>query len=187
MPHHFVDLQSRPGWIRIRGQESRTSLNKVSILARKLTSIYAVITTKLEFHPKVHQHSAGLILYYDNMNYINLRKYYSETLGQGAISVIHLENGTKTEFLDARIAVKDEALVFQLTINGREAFFQWGYSEDSLNTIGQVFDVSKFSDEYSEYGEFTGTMVGITCADRIKHEEYADFDYFSYMASSDIL
>ncbi len=32
----------------------------------------------MEFVPEVHQHSAGLILYYDNMNYINLRKYYSE-------------------------------------------------------------------------------------------------------------
>ena len=45
----------------------------------------------MEFTPEVHQHSAGLILYYDNMNYINLRKYYSETLGQSAISIIHLE------------------------------------------------------------------------------------------------
>ena len=49
----------------------------------------------MEFTPEVHQHSAGLILYYDNMNYINLRKYYSETLGQSAISIIHLENGKK--------------------------------------------------------------------------------------------
>ena len=32
----------------------------------------------------LHQHRAGLILYYDNMNYINLRKYYSETLGGSA-------------------------------------------------------------------------------------------------------
>lgn len=62
----------------LHGQESRTSLNKVSILARKLTSVHATITTKMEFNPEVHQHSAGLIMYYDNMNYINLRKYYSE-------------------------------------------------------------------------------------------------------------
>uniref|UniRef100_UPI003FEF71BD beta-xylosidase family glycoside hydrolase n=1 Tax=Candidatus Ventrimonas sp. TaxID=3048889 RepID=UPI003FEF71BD len=91
MPQRFADVKSRSGYVRIRGQESRTSLNKVSILTRKLTSVYARITTKMEFTPEVHQHSAGLILYYDNMNYINLRKYYSETLGQSAISIIHLE------------------------------------------------------------------------------------------------
>ena len=90
MPHRFADVKVRPGYVRLRGQESRTSLNKVSILASKLTSVYARVTTKMEFTPEVHQHSAGLILYYDNMNYINLRKYYSETLGQSAISIIHL-------------------------------------------------------------------------------------------------
>lgn len=79
-PESFSDVKARPGYVRIRGQESRTSLNKVSILARKLTSVNAVITTKMEFKPEIYQHSAGLIMYYDNMNYINLRKYYSQTL-----------------------------------------------------------------------------------------------------------
>ena len=64
-----------------------------------MTSLKGCITTKMEFKPEVHQHSAGLIMYYDNMNYINLRKYYSETLGQSALSIIHLENGEKTEQL----------------------------------------------------------------------------------------
>lgn len=39
MPTSFADVKSRPGYVRIRGQESRCSLNKVSILARKLTSV----------------------------------------------------------------------------------------------------------------------------------------------------
>ena len=59
----------------------------------------------MEFIPEIYQHSAGLIMYYDNMNYIYLRKYYSETLKHSAISVIHLENGEKTEFLNTRTAV----------------------------------------------------------------------------------
>lgn len=90
MPCRFADVKARPGYVRIRGQESRTSLNKVSILARKLTSVYATITTKMEFQPEIHQ-----------------------------------------------------------------------------------------SDEYCKYGEFTGTFVGLTCADRVKHRHYADFDFFS--------
>ena len=113
----------------------------------------------MEFVPEVHQHSAGLILYYDNMNYINLRKYYSETLGQSAISIIQLENGEKTEFVNTRIPVDDVPIYFRLVIN-----------------------TTKFSDEYCKYGEFTGTMVGITCADRVKHQHYADFDFFEYKA-----
>lgn len=182
MPKRFIDLKSRPGYLRMRGQESRTSLNKVSILARKLTSVHATITTKMEFNPEVHQHSAGLIMYYDNMNYINLRKYYSETLGQNALSIIHLENGEKTEFLNTRIPVDDVPIYLRLHINGRKSYFEWSYDGKDYLAIGKVFDTTKFSDEYCKYGEFTGTFVGITCADRVKHQHYADFDFFEYIA-----
>lgn len=180
MPQSFASLTARKGYIRIRGQESRTSLNRVSILARKLTSVYARITTKMEFLPEVHQHSAGLILYYDNMNYINLRKYRSDTLKSSALSIIHLENGIKTEFVNTRIMVRDVPLYLRLTICGRASYFEWSYDNKEYNRIGKVFDTTKFSDEYSEYGEFTGTMVGITCADCVKHSHYADFDFFQY-------
>lgn len=179
-PESFADVKARPGYVRIRGQESRTSLNKVSILARKLTSINAVITTKMEFKPEIYQHSAGLIMYYDNMNYINLRKYYSQTLGQSAISVIQLENGTRTEYLDTRTPVKDVPVYLRLRIENRKTFFEWSYDGEQYFRIGKEFDTTKFSDEYCKYGEFTGTFVGMTCADRMLHQHFADFDFFEY-------
>ncbi len=182
MPSSFADVKSRPGFVRIRGQESRCSLNKVSILARKLTSVYATVTTKMDFKPEIHQHSAGLIMYYDNMNYIYLRKYYSETLGQSALSVIHLENGEKTEFLNTRIPVDECPVYLRLKVEGRQSYFEWSYDGEVYNKIGKVFDTTKFSDEYCKYGEFTGTFVGLTCADRVLHKHYADFDFFEYEA-----
>ncbi len=182
MPESFANVTARPGFVRLRGQESRTSLNKVSILARKLRSLHGRITTKMEFTPEIHQHSAGLILYYDNMNYINLRKYYSETLGQSALSIIHLENGQKTEFLNSRIPVDDVPIYLRLYIDSRESWFEWSYDGNAYQKIGKKFDTSKFSDEYCEYGEFTGTMVGLTCADRVRHEHYADFDFLEYIS-----
>jgi xylan 1,4-beta-xylosidase len=183
MPESFADVKARPGWVRLRGQESRTSLNKVSILARKLTSVYARITTKMDFHPEVYQHSAGLILYYDNMNYINLRKYYSETLGMSALSVIRLENGEKTEFLDTRTPVGEEPVYMRLNLEGRKVYFEWSTDGEKYIKIGPDFDLTKFSDEYCKYGEFTGTMAGLTCADRLCHKAYADFDFFEYITN----
>lgn len=185
MPQSFADVKSRPGYVRIRGQESRTSLNEVSILARKLTSVHARITTKMDFKPEIYQHSAGLILYYDNMNYVNLRKYYSETLGQSALSIVHLENGVKTEYLDTRIPVKEAEIYLRLYVDGRKFWFEWSYDGKEYNKIGRNFDTTKFSDEYCKYGEFTGTMAGITCADRVKHSHCADFDFFEYIAEED--
>ena len=182
LPESFVDLKARPGYLRLRGQESQTSLNAASILARKLTSVYAQVKVCMDFHPLVYQHSAGLILYYDNMNYAYLRKYYSESLGQGALSIIRLENGEKTEYLDTRIPVDDRELYLRLVIQGRTVHFEWSYDDKEYQNIGTEIETSKFSDEYCKYGEFTGTMVGITCADRLLHRHYADFDFFEYLA-----
>ena len=182
MPESFVDLKARPGYLRMRGQESRTSLNRVSILARKLTSVYATVTAKMEFCPEVYQHSAGLILYYDNMNYVNLRKYYSQTLGGSALSIVHLENGEKNEMVDTRIGVRDVPVYLRIKLEGRKFHFEWSYDGKAYTPIGGEFETARFSDEYCKFGEFTGAFVGMTCADRARHRHYADFDFFEYTA-----
>ncbi|MBR1496002.1 MAG: glycoside hydrolase family 43 protein [Oscillospiraceae bacterium] len=183
LPERFVDLASRPGWARLRGQEARSSLNEVSILARKLTSVYARVTTKMEFRPLVHQHSAGLILYYDNMNYVNLRKYRSESLDSDALSVTRMENGEREVY--GRTPVEAGVPVWlRLEVEGRRCRFLWSLDGGQYRPIGPEFDTTKFSDEYCRYGEFTGTMVGLTCADRVLHRQYADFDFFEYIADT---
>lgn len=181
-PKTFVDLVSRPGWARLRGQESGSSLHKVSLLARKLTSLHMTATTKMDFTPLTYQHTAGLILYYDNMNFLYLYKYYSETLGRSAIGVLELDNGTKREhhlMQGNRVPVEDgKDLYLRVGICGRDVQFSWSLDGEDYMEIGPVFDISKLSDEYSEYGEFTGTFVGITCGDRMMHKHTADFDFF---------
>lgn len=179
LPQRFADMQARPGWVRLRGQEAHTSLNKVSLLARKLTGTDVRATTKMDFHPEVHQHDAGLMLYYDNMNFLYLRKYYSESLGQSALLVQRMENGVRTQY--DRTAVKEEPLYLRLYIRGKSCWLEWSYDGVDYQKIGPEFDTTKFSDEYCQYGEFTGTMVGITCADRLFRRHYADFDFLEYL------
>lgn len=179
LPQRFADVQARPGWVRLRGQEAHTSLNKVSLLARKLTSVHARVTTKMDFHPETPKHDAGLILYYDNMNFLYLRKYYSESLGQSALLVQRMENGIRTQF--DRTAVEEGFLYLRLYIQGKICWLEWSCDGDSYQKIGPEFDTTRFSDEYCEYGEFTGAMVGITCADRLYRRRYADFDFLEYL------
>ncbi|MDU0971219.1 MAG: glycoside hydrolase family 43 protein [Actinomycetaceae bacterium] len=182
LPTSFTSLTERPGWLRMRGQEARTSLNRVSLVARKLTSVYAQATTKMEFDPVVYQHSAGLIVYYDNMNYVNLRKTYSQSLGRPVLSIVRLENGTRTEVADTKTPAPEGAVYLRVTVEGRRFFFSWGTDGDQFTRIGPDFDTTTMSDEYCAYGEFTGTMVGLTCADRLFHRQCADFDFFDYAA-----
>ena len=182
-PKSFVDLTARPGWARLRGQESISSLNRVSLLACKLTSVHAAAATKLEFTPLCPQHAAGLILYYDNMNFLCLHKYFSETLNGPALGIMKVENGTKTEYPDARVRSDADAPVWmRVNIDGRETQFQWSPDGEVYADIGPRFDTTKLSDEYSAYGEFTGTFVGIACCDRLMHRHAADFDFFDYRA-----
>ena len=178
-PSEFTDCTSREGFIRLRGQESLSSLNRVSLLCRKLPSVDIEASAGLDFNPEIYQHSSGLVLYYDNMNYIALRKYYSDTLKQPAIAIISLENGEKKEYLDTRTAVDNRLLRFELIVSGRESYFKWGYEGEDTRPIGPVFATDKLSDEYCKYGEFTGTMVGIFAVDSMFHKKEADFDYFS--------
>lgn len=178
-PNEFTDCTSREGFIRLRGQESLSSLNRVSLLCRKLPSVEVEANAGLDFNPEIYQHSAGLVLYYDNMNYIALRKYYSDTLKQPVVAIISLENGEKKEHLDTRTAVDCRMLRFELIVSGRESYFKWGYEGEDTKPIGPVFATDKLSDEYCKYGEFTGTMVGIFAVDSMFHKKEADFDYFS--------
>lgn len=185
-PSTFTDYKSRKGFIKLRGQESLSSLNKVSLLCRKLPSVDIEASAGLDFNPEIYQHSAGLVLYYDNMNYIAIRKYYSDTLKHPAIAIISLENGEKKELLDTRTAVDVRPVCFELIVSERKSFFKWGYEGEETKPIGPVFDTSKFSDEYCKYGEFTGTMAGIFAVDSMFHKKEADFDYFSVVDKNDL-
>ena len=179
MPQGFVDLLARPGWARIRGQESLTSQNRVSLLARKLTSVRACVTCRMDFTPEAVQQDAGLVFYYDNMNYIYLRKYLSESLSGPAIMVQRMENGVRSEF-DAT-PVREGPLDLRLVIDGLECWMEWAPEGDGFRRIGPAFDTSELSDEYCRYGEFTGSMVGIACTDRLFHAHHADFDFLEML------
>lgn len=180
MPTSFSSLTERPGYLRIHEQESLCSQNRASLIARKMTSVVGTATTKMDFTPEIYQHYAGLIVYYDNMNYVFLRKYYSETLGQSAIAIIQLENGVNHELVETRVAVPDTEIYFNANFNNREMQFNYSLDGETYTAIGPVFDLSKLSDEYSEYGEFTGTFVGMAVVDAMFRKHHADFDWFDY-------
>ncbi|MGX8687599.1 MAG: family 43 glycosylhydrolase, partial [bacterium] len=178
-PKSFTDLQARPGWIRLKGQESGASLHQVSLLARKLTSLHATATVKMDFEPEYWQHSAGLILYYDNMNFFYLEKTFSEELNSPVLQLLQLENGKKFEYPEYIIPLRNQGILWlRFMVEGRKTQFYYSSDGETYLPVGPSLDTSLLSDEYSDYGEFTGTFAGITCADRLLHQKTADFDFF---------
>lgn len=176
----FCSLRERPGYLRLRGQESFSSLNKVSLIARKLTSLHASVETKMDFAPKVYQHYAGLMIYYDNMDYILLRKTYSEKLNQEVIDLLRVKSGERIELLPEQVPVEKGGIYFKIKIQARDTTFYWSMDGKVYQRIGDIYDTSEFSDEFCKAGEFTGTFVGMGCVDAMLHKECADFEFFNY-------
>lgn len=170
------------GWLSLRGQESLCSLNQVSLLARRLTSVYASLTTCMYFSPEVFQHNAGLVLYYDNMNYLFLQQTYDEQQQSSVLYLIQLENGVRREDHLGAVHPAGDFIWLRLSINGHSVQFSW--SEDNLkwHAIGLEYKTVLFSDEHSRHGEFTGTFVGIGCVDSLLHRQQAHYRCLEYRA-----
>lgn len=177
----FASLSKCAGKVTVRGQESLSSTNKISLLAKKLTSVYSTITTKFSFIPEAYQHSAGLVLYYDNMNYLYLLKTYEEINNGYVLSVIHMDNGLRREIADP-VTITGESVYLQIRIEGRETTCYWSKKDGDYHRIGEHYDTTLFSDEYSQYGEFTGAFFGLACVDSVLHQKEAQFDFLRYEA-----
>ena len=183
----WSNTSERKGYLRLYGQQTLSSLDKVALIARRITSFNCVFGTKVEFNPECYQHGAGLVLYYDNMNWMHLRIYYSDTLKSPALAMMQCDNGEKRELPETKIALEANTPVdMKCVIEGRSTQFYYqinsskAFEEIDWKPIGPVIDTSIYSDEYSKYGEFTGTFAGLCCIDVQNRRKYADFDYFCY-------
>ncbi len=162
----------------LRGQQSLCSLDRVSLVAKRLTSLNMEFSTAMEFNPKVFQHMAGIVIYYDNMNHLSLIK----TIEKDSLimQIIQVENGNKIERFKKKLEFNSK-IELKASLNSK--FINFAYkniNEDKSYKINIDFDTYKYSDEYSNYGEFTGTFCGIFAIDSNKREEIAVFDYFDY-------
>ena len=184
-PKTFADLTACPGWVRIRGQQSLSSTDRVSLLARVLTDIHTEVTVKMNFDPEVYQHSAGLVFFYDGMNYVWLRKTFSDQTGGAVLSVMEVDRGQKCDHDESSVSAPEGDVFLRLTIDGRKFGFSWSSDGESWEKIGPEFPTWHLSDEHSGYGEFTGAFTGIACTDAMLHRKCADFDFAEYSIRGD--
>jgi xylan 1,4-beta-xylosidase len=178
----WASLTERPGFLRLRGQESLCSLNRVSLVARRIESVHFQAETCLEFQPENFQQMAGLACLYDNINHYYLRVYHSDSLKVRCLGIISLDNGARSEHRDCRVPIPGKDQVFlKVVMRGKDLTFHYSLDGLEWTGIGPVFDASKLSDEYCANGQFTGAFVGITAQDFDRRRSHADFDYFSYL------
>lgn len=171
-----LSLEARPGYLRLYGGNGLGSRFTQSLIAQRLKEHSAVIETSVEFEPAYFKQMAGLILYYDNDNYLYLHLTRDEELGK-VITLLKAENKQYTSPFGYLSLPEDKPVGLRMTIENGYASFAYRI-DDAWHELPGAIDASFLSDEACSEGWFTGTMVGLCCQDLTGSRKYVDFDYF---------
>lgn len=174
----WLSLTERPGWLRLRGRDSMSSLFFQSLLAKRLTAFRCAVETCLEFEPDHFTQMAGLICYYDTRQYSYLRITHDEVLGK-VLGIVLSDDGVYDELLDSQIAIGDWRQAFlRAEIDGQKLQFRASPDGQVWQDVGPALDMAKLSDDFGSTLRFTGAMVGLCAQDVGGTFKHADFDYF---------
>ncbi|MDF2960793.1 MAG: XynB2 [Paenibacillus sp.] len=176
----WLSLTERPGFLRLRGMESMSSLHRQSLVARRQQAFNCEAETVVEFEPEHFQQMAGLIWYYDTEDYVYLRITRHEELGK-CLGIIQSVKGVYDELLDQDVPLQEGRRCKLKAVVMRE-WLQFSYAAEGeqWKPIGPQIDISHLSDDYADYIRFTGTFIGICVQDLSGTRKHADFDSFQY-------
>lgn len=180
-----MSLIEHPGYLRLYGEQSLSSLHQQSLVARRWQKQQFRAETKLYFQPKNYQQMAGLVLYYDTSNWQYLSMSFDEERQQAYLQVEVAEVG-KFFYLSERIYLTEEHRGIQLAVEVNREQGQFFYKEAAMadfRKIGSQTAADHLSDDFIKANgklAFTGAMVGICAQDMDQHDSYGDFAYLSY-------
>lgn len=179
MPYvDFCDFEARPGYVRMKGQESLNSLHHVSLLATRQRSFSISATTKMDYCPEYEQQMAGLTYMYDAMNFYLLAKTVNEE-GQTVLCLLKSDTGVVTDEMEPVIVKEHTEIELKLEVidQGSNVRFSFKYpDEEAWQEVGQKLTTQILTDEHCR--GFTGAHAGIYVHDMTGLGKTADFDYF---------
>lgn len=187
-----VSLTDRPGYLRLYGRESLSSLFNVALVAHRWQAFDFEAVTKVAYRPTNYQQMAGVVNYYDTTNYTAAYITYNEVQGR-CIEVLSCDAENFTFYLkDNAIQIPDDVTAVYLKTAVRHENYTYAYSFDGQKwqTIPVTFDSLKLSDDYilmnyGGYAFFTGAFTGVFSSDLTGSQLPADFDYFEYQEQTE--
>ncbi|MBB6451312.1 xylan 1,4-beta-xylosidase [Geomicrobium halophilum] len=183
----WLSLTERPGYLRLKGMESLSSLHRQSLIARRQQAFHVEAETSVDFHPETFQQMAGLIFYYDTVDHVYLNITEREGLGK-CIGIIQTKHGEYYELLERYIEIPEEPEVRLKAVVENEwlqLYYTLAQNEEKWKKIGNQIDVRHMSDDSAPHVRFTGTFIGMCCQDLSGGKIPADFDYFIYKEQTD--
>lgn len=159
----WLDLTSRPGWLRLKGRRGAFAQNDVSLVATRLLTTYCTVTTEVEVRPSSATQSAGLALWYDRLGNHQLLVRGSEA---GAQIVLTTSDGDAYAELESGLMVDDWPTVrLRATIDGLALRFAVSRDGEEWIEVGGVLDLAVTSDDHGGSLRFTGAMVALLAVD----------------------
>lgn len=173
----FADLTARPGYLRLRGQESMNSLHHVSLIATRQQEVQVRAQTCMEFEPEYPEQAAGLAYMYDAMNFYLLAKTADEN-GQGILTLLKSDMGVITDEMEPIPVASGEKTELRAVTSqdGCEVSFFFREQGQEWRQAGACQSTQIVTDEHcrgftgAHFGMYVHDMTGLSC--------YADFDYF---------
>jgi xylan 1,4-beta-xylosidase len=185
----WVDLSTRPSFLRILGGQSAVGRTRPSLVARRVGSRRCELETTMEFEPRNYRQLAGITAYYNARNWYYLYVTADDD-GSRVLDLLACDTGQVTFVPGARTGIEGISRVgLRVRLDGPDLNFAWASSGDWL-PIGPTLDATTLSDEYAAKvvdGEpaawgFTGAFVGLWVQDLGAEGGYADFDRAVYRA-----
>jgi xylan 1,4-beta-xylosidase len=179
-PHEesWLSLSRRPGWLSLKGRNSLFSCFEQSLIARRLQHFQAEAETCLDFKPQHPKHEAGIIAYYDRINYHYLRLSYASE-GQLKLGVVSSDNG-KVSVLNIETFPMGKKVYLKLKNHHENLHFLWSLDGEKWTSVPKVFDSTNMGDWSSNISGFTGTFWGLCAQDMCGDGTWAEFEYFDY-------
>lgn len=182
----WFSLRERPGYLRLYGRESLSSLHRQSLIARRVQHSHVQVETCLEFAPQNYQQLAGLVCYYNTTHWHYLHVTGDEN-GRKLLQILSCDKHRIVEPLPAPVDLTGlERIYLKVDYDGARLQFYHAIEPGKWKETGPVLDGSILSDDYVMFeGEryrpaFTGAFVGLCCQDLSGSRLYADFDWFVY-------
>lgn len=184
LPDYIVNQHERPGYLRLRGQESLGSLFEQSLLARRQQAFCFRAEARLDFAPLSFQQMAGLVLYYNSRKYYYLHISHDKQAGR-VIDLSMCLNEVQHRYpLGQPLTIPATG---EVTLHARvdHDLLYVGYALDDqgVQWLDLCLDYSVLCDEVGDGGadaNFTGCFVGICSQDLTGQRLAADFRHVIY-------
>jgi xylan 1,4-beta-xylosidase len=185
----WVDLTTRPSYLRIHGGQSPVGRQRPSLVARRVTSKQCALETVLEFTPRNFRQLAGITGYYNTQNW-HFAYLTADDDGHTRLRVLSCDAGQRIEHPSADVDVTGMARIgLRVTFDG--PVLRFAYAPDGAGgwrDLPVSLDATILSDEHAsrlQPGEpeawgFTGAFVGLWVQDLGADGGYADFDSATY-------